>query len=227
METGHPSTRAVNSGSGNRALVLHISSRSSMLHYVYVRLLCLVLMAWRPSTLTQTVYMFHRCPLKVYSASLKHFSFQLSPRVFSTLEIFLSMCCRNQCFIYLLTYLLILLTYMCWNSVTYYWCWMLQCPCCCAQLSQNAVADYNRARLYLADLANRDGVPVLSDISEAVNCAVQRLREFASDWTFVSVVVSQRRLDVEINCTIHHTTQVTSRLGHFIFRLNLSFKLKF
>jgi len=110
METGHPSTRAVNSGSGNRALVLHISSRSSMLHYVYVRLLCLVLMAWRPSTLTQTVYMFHRCPLKVYSASLKHFSFQLSPRVFSTLEIFLSMSGISVLFIYLLTYLFYLLT---------------------------------------------------------------------------------------------------------------------
>jgi len=52
---------------------------------------------------------------------------------------------------------------------------------CCLQLSQNAVADYNRARLYLADLANRDGVPVLSNISEAVNCVIQRLRDFSSD----------------------------------------------
>jgi len=46
-----------------------------------------------------------------------------------------------------------------------------------SQLSENAIGDYNRARLYLADLANRDGVPVLNDISEAVNCAIQRLRE--------------------------------------------------
>jgi len=47
----------------------------------------------------------------------------------------------------------------------------------CLQLSENAIADYNRARLYLADLANRDGVPVLNDVSEAVSCAIQRLRE--------------------------------------------------
>ena len=45
------------------------------------------------------------------------------------------------------------------------------------QLSENAIADYNRARLYLADLANRDGVPVLNDIAEAVSCAVRRLRD--------------------------------------------------
>jgi len=43
------------------------------------------------------------------------------------------------------------------------------------QLSQNAVADYNRARTYLADLANRDRVPVFENVAEAVNCAVQRL----------------------------------------------------
>jgi len=49
------------------------------------------------------------------------------------------------------------------------------------QLSENAVGDYNRARLYLADLANRDGVPVLNDIDEAVNCAVRRLRDFTGE----------------------------------------------
>lgn len=43
------------------------------------------------------------------------------------------------------------------------------------KLSQNAVADYNRARTYLADLANRDRVPVFENVAEAVNCAVQRL----------------------------------------------------
>jgi len=49
------------------------------------------------------------------------------------------------------------------------------------QLSEYSIADYNRARLYLADLANRDGVPVLNDIAEAVSCAVQRLRDSAVD----------------------------------------------
>ena len=47
--------------------------------------------------------------------------------------------------------------------------------------------DYNRSRSYLADLANRDGVPVLDDIEEAVNCTVRRLkeiREFESSGPF-------------------------------------------
>ena len=48
---------------------------------------------------------------------------------------------------------------------------------CLFQLTQNAVNDYNRSRSYLADLANRDGVPVLEDIEEAVNCTVRRLKE--------------------------------------------------
>ena len=58
---------------------------------------------------------------------------------------------------------------------------LLYCSCCHVQLSENAIADYNRARLYLADLANRDGVPVLNDVAEAVNCAVQRLRDSTID----------------------------------------------
>jgi len=45
------------------------------------------------------------------------------------------------------------------------------------QLTENAVDDYNRARTYLADLANRDGVPVLNNIVEALNCVVSRLKE--------------------------------------------------
>lgn len=44
-------------------------------------------------------------------------------------------------------------------------------------LTENAVDDYNRARTYLADLANRDGVPVLNNIVEALNCVVSRLKE--------------------------------------------------
>lgn len=56
------------------------------------------------------------------------------------------------------------------------------CFCCFLlwKLSPNAVADYNRARTYLADLANRDRVPVFNNVSEAVSCAVQR---FSSEYT--------------------------------------------
>ncbi|XP_042148439.1 uncharacterized protein LOC8051690 isoform X2 [Ixodes scapularis] len=39
------------------------------------------------------------------------------------------------------------------------------------KLSDLAVKDYNRGRMYLSDLATRSGVPVFSDISEAVSCA--------------------------------------------------------
>lgn len=44
-----------------------------------------------------------------------------------------------------------------------------------------AVRDYNRARAYLCDMANRDGAPVFEDIREAVMCAVRRLTE-SSAW---------------------------------------------
>lgn len=39
------------------------------------------------------------------------------------------------------------------------------------KLTDLAVKDYNRGRMYLSDLATRSGVPVFSDISEAVLCA--------------------------------------------------------
>uniref|UniRef100_A0A6M2CK68 Putative raw n=1 Tax=Rhipicephalus microplus TaxID=6941 RepID=A0A6M2CK68_RHIMP len=42
------------------------------------------------------------------------------------------------------------------------------------RLSELAVKDYNRGRMYLSDLATRAGVPVFSDISEAVLCAAER-----------------------------------------------------
>ncbi|XP_077535643.1 NDT-like domain-containing protein raw isoform X6 [Haemaphysalis longicornis] len=42
------------------------------------------------------------------------------------------------------------------------------------KLSELAVKDYNRGRMYLSDLATRAGVPVFSDISEAVLCAAER-----------------------------------------------------
>lgn len=43
------------------------------------------------------------------------------------------------------------------------------------QLSKQAVKDYNRGRVYLSDLANRDGIPVFDDIQDAVRCAISKV----------------------------------------------------
>ena len=48
--------------------------------------------------------------------------------------------------------------------------------CVSLQLTDYAVKDYNRARAYLCDLANRDEIPVFDDVTEAVNCAVATLK---------------------------------------------------
>ena len=37
--------------------------------------------------------------------------------------------------------------------------------------------DYNRARCYLADLAEREGVPLYEDIGESVDALAQTLRK--------------------------------------------------
>ncbi|MPC67544.1 hypothetical protein E2C01_061721 [Portunus trituberculatus] len=42
------------------------------------------------------------------------------------------------------------------------------------QLSRQALKDYNRGRSYLTDQASKDGIPVFSDIQEAVECAVSK-----------------------------------------------------
>lgn len=44
-------------------------------------------------------------------------------------------------------------------------------------LSASALKDYNRGRNYLSDLANREGVPVFDEISEAVHCAIKRCQQ--------------------------------------------------
>ncbi|KAJ8932967.1 hypothetical protein NQ314_014298 [Rhamnusium bicolor] len=43
-------------------------------------------------------------------------------------------------------------------------------------LSKNAIKDYNRARVYIADLARRKQVPVFENITEAVQCAIERCK---------------------------------------------------
>lgn len=45
---------------------------------------------------------------------------------------------------------------------------------CLLQLSRHALKDYNRGRSYLTDQAKKDGIPVFSDIQEAVDCAVAK-----------------------------------------------------
>ena len=44
-------------------------------------------------------------------------------------------------------------------------------------LTTLAIKDYNRGRMYLADLARRAGVPVFSNITEAVACAAVTSRK--------------------------------------------------
>ncbi len=53
---------------------------------------------------------------------------------------------------------------------------MTNSRCYVFQLSPTALKDYNRARSYLADLANRDGVPIFESVEEAVNCCISKLK---------------------------------------------------
>jgi len=43
-------------------------------------------------------------------------------------------------------------------------------------LSPQALKDYNRGRKYLSDIANREGVPVFENITEALDCVVQKCK---------------------------------------------------
>ncbi|XP_069697764.1 uncharacterized protein raw isoform X2 [Periplaneta americana] len=40
--------------------------------------------------------------------------------------------------------------------------------------NDKAVKDYNRGRMYLSDLANREGVPVFESVAEAVDCVIHK-----------------------------------------------------
>ena len=44
-------------------------------------------------------------------------------------------------------------------------------------LTKTALKDYNRGRKYLSDFANREGVPVLDNITEALQCVVEKCKE--------------------------------------------------
>lgn len=43
-----------------------------------------------------------------------------------------------------------------------------------AKLTKHALKDYNRGRSYLSDIANREGVPVFDNITEALHCVVKK-----------------------------------------------------
>lgn len=44
------------------------------------------------------------------------------------------------------------------------------------QLTKVAVKDYNRGRAYLTDMACKDGVPVFDNITDALNCVVEKCK---------------------------------------------------
>lgn len=47
----------------------------------------------------------------------------------------------------------------------------------CFQLTKQAIKDYNRGRVYLADLAKRKLIPVFESITEAVQCAIDKCQQ--------------------------------------------------
>ena len=46
-------------------------------------------------------------------------------------------------------------------------------------LTKHALKDYNRGRSYLSDIANREGVPVFDNVTEAVQCVVDKCKNTA------------------------------------------------
>lgn len=44
------------------------------------------------------------------------------------------------------------------------------------QLTSTAIKDYNRGRAYLRDLAERQNIPVFSEIKEALDCAIDKVK---------------------------------------------------
>ena len=46
-------------------------------------------------------------------------------------------------------------------------------------LTKQALKDYNRGRSYLSDIANREGVPVFDNVTEAVQCVVDKCKTVA------------------------------------------------
>ncbi|XP_050411539.1 uncharacterized protein LOC126826475 isoform X2 [Patella vulgata] len=45
------------------------------------------------------------------------------------------------------------------------------------KLSESALEDYNRGRMYLSDMASKEGIQIFDDISDSINCAISLLKE--------------------------------------------------
>ena len=45
------------------------------------------------------------------------------------------------------------------------------------QMTETALKDYNRGRMYLSDMARKEGVPQFEDIAEAVQCAIKQVKQ--------------------------------------------------
>lgn len=43
-------------------------------------------------------------------------------------------------------------------------------------MTPSAIKDYNRGRTYLSDLAKRQNIPVFSEIKEALDCAIEKVK---------------------------------------------------
>ncbi|CAG5115675.1 unnamed protein product, partial [Candidula unifasciata] len=48
------------------------------------------------------------------------------------------------------------------------------------QMTERAMTDYNRGRIYLSDMASREGVPVFQDVRESVESVVRTLQKLDS-----------------------------------------------
>lgn len=44
-------------------------------------------------------------------------------------------------------------------------------------MTETAVTDYNRGRIYLSDMASREGIPVFENVNESLESVVKTLRK--------------------------------------------------
>uniref|UniRef100_A0A0B7AZV8 Uncharacterized protein n=1 Tax=Arion vulgaris TaxID=1028688 RepID=A0A0B7AZV8_9EUPU len=48
------------------------------------------------------------------------------------------------------------------------------------QMTERAVSDYNRGRVYLSDMASREGIPVFENVEESLQSVVKTLEKLDS-----------------------------------------------
>lgn len=69
-----------------------------------------------------------------------------------------------------------LLNYTMYKSVIFKWLIHRLIKCFDLQVTGRSLLDYNRARSYLSDIANRASIPVFDNITEAVVSAVEHIK---------------------------------------------------